>query len=167
MYVFRLPACNYVHDVITELFECSFAFPYECLKVVILHLFMPCYLPCMVWSLHHLTLCSPPHLVAPLDSTVHSSMGRTWWRGPVPVEGAWMQLGYQRCGTLWVELAGVSKVACWCTLCCFLSFLSLVPLSALLTGWPLPPPCCCAQWEHGAGPVVRRTLPPSTHCHKG
>ena len=41
-------ACNYLHDVITELFECSFAFPYECLKVVILHSFMPCYI-CHVW----------------------------------------------------------------------------------------------------------------------
>ena len=40
--VFRLLACFYVHDIVDELFECSFAFPNECLNVVIPHLFMPC-----------------------------------------------------------------------------------------------------------------------------
>ena len=38
---FRLLARNYVHDVITEFFECSYAFPNECSNVVIPHSFMP------------------------------------------------------------------------------------------------------------------------------
>ena len=112
------------------------------------------YLPCMVWSRHHLTLCSPPHLVAPLDSTVRSSMGRTWGRGPVPAEGAWMQPGDQRCGMLWVGPAGFSEVACWFTRCCFLSFLSLVPPPCLSYRMVAPSSmllCAVATWAWSSG----------------
>ena len=51
----------------------------------------------IIYVHHHLSgvvftpcdlVCSPPHLVAPLDATVRGSMGRSAGSGPLPAEGA-------------------------------------------------------------------------------
>ena len=42
----------------------------------------------------------------------------------------------------------------------------LALLPGLLAGWPLPSPCCCAQWQHGPGAVVRTRPPANTLCQQ-
>lgn len=53
-HIFQLLACvnvcNYGHGMITKLFECLFAWIFECLNVVIPHMFMPWFTCALHWT---------------------------------------------------------------------------------------------------------------------